>query len=69
MLEVYKDPEKLLLLSNLLDSDFDFTPLAKKAVDKNTKNIKKHIENRKAGAPRVPGSSTGGIQTLADLLG
>lgn len=69
MMEVYQDPEKLLLLSNLLDNDFDFTPLAKKAVDKNTKNIKKHIENRKAGAPRVPGSSTGGIQTLADLLG
>lgn len=66
-MEAMKDPEKQVLIAALLKTDFDFTPIAKKAASKTTTNIKNEI-NRQSSSNRI--KSTGGSQPkrLTDLI-
>jgi len=65
--EAFKEPKKVALLAKLLRSDFDFSTIAKTAVTKKTKEIKRNIEQRQNTRPNGSGSSIGG-KDLASLF-
>jgi len=66
--QILKDPEKTLLLAHLADNNFDFSQLQRQANNKAAKEIKRNIQNHGVSTSSGPGSSLGGLQTLADLL-
>ena len=65
--EAFNEPKKVALLAKLLKSDFDFSTVAKTAVTKKTKEIKRNIEQRQNTRPNGSGSSIGG-KDLASLF-
>ena len=65
--EAFNEPKKVVLLAKLLKSDFDFSTVAKTAVTKKTKEIKRNIEQRQNTRPNGSGSSIGG-KDLASLF-
>ena len=65
--EVFKDPNKIVLLAKLVNDDFDFTQLEKSSVTKKTKEVKRNIENRQSIRPSGSGSSSG-ANSLASLF-
>ena len=64
--DVFKDPNKLVLLANLIKSDFDFTKIKKGAITEKTKEVKTRIEQRQTIKPFGSGSSPRG--SLSDLF-
>lgn len=67
--EVYQDKEKLILLAKLVNNDFDFSSIEKKATTKKIKEVKSNLEQRKRVRPSSSGSSTYGVtKSLADLF-
>lgn len=65
--EVFKDPNKIVLLAKIVNDDFDFTALEKSSVTKKTKEVKRNIENRQSMRPSGSGSSSG-ANSLASLF-
>ena len=65
--EVFKDPNKIVLLAKLVNDDFDFSQLEKSSVTKKTKEVKRNIENRQSMRPSGSGSSSG-ANSLASLF-
>jgi len=65
--EVFKDPNKIVLLAKLVNDDFDFSTLEKSTVTKKTKEVKRNIENRQSMRPSGSGSSSG-ANSLASLF-
>lgn len=65
--EVFKDPNKIVLLAKIVNDDFDFTSLEKSSVTKKTKEVKRNIENRQSMRPSGSGSSSG-ANSLASLF-
>ena len=65
--EAFNEPKKVALLAKLLKSDFDFSTVAKTAVTKKTKEIKRNIEQRQNTRPNGSGSTIGG-KDLASLF-
>lgn len=65
--DVYQDKDKMILLTKLLMTDFDFTSLENKAKSKKVKEVKSKLEQRKGSKSTNFGSSLGG-RSLADLF-
>lgn len=63
--EVFKDPEKTILLTELIETDFDFTPFKKKVKSSTTRNIRKKIGQQNNTRPT---SGSSGSSSLADLF-
>lgn len=63
--EVFKDPEKTILLAKLLSSDFDMKDIVKKASSEKTKDFKSRMEQRSTKS-RGGGSSRG--KSVADFF-
>ena len=65
--EVFKDPNKIVLLAKIVNDDFDFSSIEKSSVTKKTKEVKRNIENRQSMRPSGSGSSSG-ANSLASLF-
>ena len=65
--EAFQDPEKMILIAKLVDSDFDMTSFEKKATTKSTRTIKRRIEGRR-GSGLSGSASVAGEGSLADLF-
>lgn len=65
--EAFQDPEKMILLAKLLDSDFDMTSFERKATTQTAKKIKSKLEQHR-GTTTNSGSSLGGGGSLADFF-
>lgn len=65
--EAFQDPQKMILLAKLIDSDFDMTSFEKKATTKTAKKIKNRLEQHR-GTTTSSGSSLGGGAGLADFF-
>lgn len=62
--EVFKDREKLVKLSVILESDFDFSDLVKKVETKNTREIKSNL--RRQSETKKSSSRARGRKSLAE---
>lgn len=58
---VFKDPKKLIILTKLLNNDFDMSDFKKSVITQETRKFKSHLENRKGLKNSSFGSSTGEI--------
>ena len=68
-IEAVQDPEKLLALAKLFQTDFDMSDFEKKAKLNVSKNIKENLESRKGLRPTTSSSSSlSGGKSLADLF-
>lgn len=65
--EILQDTEKLLLLTKLIDSDFDFSGFKKKVETNKVKQVKSNIQKRQSTKLGGFGSSTQG-ESLANLF-
>lgn len=65
--ETLKNPEKMLLLAKLLESDFDVSEVATKAKTQTTKKVKTDIQRSKTVRPSTSGK-TGKTRSLADFF-
>ena len=68
--EVFKDPEKVLLLGKLLKTDFDLSSVEKEAETNVTRKVKTNLSRMKEGNTKAAASSSTGNRgkSLADLL-
>ena len=68
--EVFKDPEKVLLLGKLLKTDFDLSSVEKEAETTVTRKVKTNLSRLKEGNTKAAASSSTGNRgkSLADLL-
>ena len=66
--EAVQDPEKLLAIAKLLQTDFDMSDFEKKAKLQETKKIRENLESRKGLRPTTSSSSLGEGKSLADLF-
>lgn len=68
--EVFKDPEKVLLLGKLLKTDFDLSSVEKEAESAVTRKVKSNLSRLKEGNTTAAASSSTGNRgrSLADLL-
>lgn len=66
--ETFQDPEKMVLLAKLIESDFDMTSFEKATVTKKTKEVKSNLEQRRNLRPAGSGSSSTGGEGLAALF-
>ena len=68
--EVFKDPEKVLLLGKLLKTDFDLSSVEKEAESTVTRKVKTSLSRLKEGNTKAAASSSTGNRgrSLADLL-
>ena len=64
--DVFKDPEKTILLTELIETDFDFTPFTKKVKSKTTRSIRKKLGHQ--SNTRTASSSSSSNGALADLF-
>lgn len=65
--EAFQNPEKMILLAKLVDSDFDMSSFAKKAETQTSRRIKNRLEQHRNSRPTNSGSSLGG-GNLADIF-
>lgn len=65
--EAFQDPEKMILLAKLVDSDFDMSSFAKRATTQTSRKIKSRLEQHRNSRPTNSGSSLGG-GNLADIF-
>lgn len=65
-IEAVQDPEKLLAIAKLLQSDFDMSDFEKKAKLQETRKIKENLESRKGLRPTASSGMEG--KSLADLF-
>lgn len=65
--EAVQDPNKLILLTKLLTSDFDMSDIEKQISTKKTRQIKSNLEKRQSLRPSGSGGSSQGIH-VADLF-
>lgn len=65
--ETFQDPQKMVLLAKLLESDFDMSDFEKQVKTKTTRKVKSNLEQRKSLRPNNSGSSLEG-SSLADLF-
>lgn len=64
--EAFQDPEKMILLAKIIDSDFDMSGFEKKAETRTTRKIKSRLEQHKSTSTNS-GSSLGG-GSIADFF-
>lgn len=64
--ETFKDPDKIILLAKLINSDFDMSQFEKQVITKKTKQVKSNLEQRKNLRPNSGSSSQG--TSLAELF-
>lgn len=67
-IEAVQDPEKLLAIAKLLQSDFDMSDFEKKAKLQETKKIKENLESRKGLRPTASSGTSMEGKSLADLF-
>lgn len=65
--EVFQDPEKMILLAKLVNSDFDMSGFKKAAITKQTTKVKKNLERRRGLRTGSSGGSHQG-SSLAELF-
>lgn len=65
--EVFQDTEKMLLLAKLVNNGFDMSEIAKSTKTKQTREVKRNIEQRRTLRPSKTGSNNGS-SPLAELF-
>ena len=66
--EVLKNPQKTIMLSQILKTDFDFSSITKGAKTEKAKEVKKELEHTETKTPRTKSGSTRSQRSLAEYF-